>query len=319
MKFTSALKKSKRVVSVEIQPPKLGENVRQLYKFLDELVELDVRFINITYHPEQIVGYYKKKGKNFPISRRKKPGTTGVAGAIVGRYGEKNVEPVPHVICTGFDRYNTEEYLVELAYLSVENIVALRGDNPKDEHGNHLPFPDVPGGNKHANELIEQIINLREGFYVGAEKGFPINFCIGAACYPEMHPNSPSLKQELYWTREKVNAGADYLITQMFFDNEKYYGFVEKAKIDVPIIPGLKPITTYNQLTVLPKIFACKIPKKLIDSIEKVKDKNDEIAKIGIDWCVEQALDLRKNGAPSLHFYETNTVNSSVKKVIQYL
>ncbi len=319
MRYVDALNKTKKLISIEVQPPKLGENINQLYSFLNDITDLGIKFIDITYHPEQVIGYYKQQGKKFPKTTRKKPGTAGVAGAIMGRYGNKGVQPVPHVICTGFDKYSTEEYLVELAYLSVENVVALRGDNPKDKEGNSLPFPNIPGGNKHANELIEQIINLREGFYVGAEKGVPVNFCIGAACYPEKHSSTKSWKQELHWTREKVNAGADYLITQMFFDNNPYYDFIEKLKVDVPIIPGLKPLTTYNQLTVLPKIFNCEIPKKLVDLVEKHKEDKASIEKIGIDWCLEQCLDLRKNKAPSIHLYETNIKESSVKKVITLL
>jgi len=227
---------------------------------------------------------------------------------------------VPHVICTSFTKYNIEEYLIDLGFLGIENVMALRGDPPNDPNGRKTSFMRTPGGCAHANELIQQIINLRKGSYVGAREGDPIDLCVGAACYPEGHPESKSEDEDLRWVKTKVDAGADYLVTQMFFDNDAYRRFVDRAKnagIDVPIIPGIKILASHRHLETLPSIFHCSIPEKLRKTaLEKAKNGKD-LRSIGIDWCVEQCRDLIDYGVPGIHFYATR--NSPVAEVIKRL
>jgi len=308
-----------RIISVEIEPPNLGRSVRDVFDVLDPLVNLGIQYIDITYHPEQIVAYVQENGERFAVSQRKKPGTSGVAGAILGRYGNR-VQTVPHVICTGFTRHATEEYLVELAYLGIENLMALRGDSPKGPNGEHLEFTRTRGGHEHANELIRQIVDLRNGTYVGAKEGEPLDFCVGAACYPEGYSRNQSTEDDLRWIKEKVQAGADYLVTQMFFDIDVYKRFVEKTRkigIEVPIVPGLKPISVHRHLQVLPEIFGCSIPKQLADQIERYRESKDDLKKVGVDWCVRQCQDLKEFGSPSLHFYAAR--GSPIEDVVRGL
>lgn len=306
MKVIEALRGERRAVSIEIEPPALGQGIADIFAQLDPLVELGIRYIDITYHVEQIVGYVEHNGTTFPISQRKKPGTAGVAGAIRERYKARGIEPVPHVICTGFTQYTTEEYLVELAFLGIENVVALRGDALKGPDGTSLPFAPVPGGHAQAQGLIQQITQLKQGHYVGAHEGQPIDFCVGAACYPEGYDPTRSVDEELPWLKAKVEAGADYLVTQMFFDNEAYWRFVERAQhagIEVPIVPGIKPLSTTKHLTMLPAIFGCSIPAALRHRVERYTAHPEDVKKVGVQWCLEQCTALRAAGAPSLHFY----------------
>ncbi len=260
MKVIDALCAERRAISVEIEPPSVGTGIAEIFDLLDPLVEMGIRYIDITYHVEQIVGYVEHNGTLFPVSQRKKPGTAGVAGAIRERYKARGIEPVPHVICTGFSQYATEEYLVELAFLGIENVLALRGDAPRGPDGGALPFVPAPAGHAYAQGLIQQITALKQGHYMGAHEGQAIDFCIGAACYPEGYDASRSAHDELQWLKAKVDAGAEYLVTQMFFDNDAYWRFVERAQhvgIEVPIVPGIKPLATFKHLTLLPAIFGC--------------------------------------------------------------
>ena len=317
MKVIDILKKnSGKQFSIEVEPPVLGANIDDLYKFLDPLVNRGIKYVNITYHAEEIVDYVKQNNFQFPISRRKKPGTVGVAVGIRERYAKK-IEPVPHVICTGFTRYDTEEYLVDLGYMQIENVMVLRGDGPKDSQGKRLPFKPTPGGHSHANQLIEQIVDLRKGKYVGAEKGHPLNFCIGAACYLEGHPESRqkfrtvggAIENELYWSKVKVEAGAEYLVTQMFFDNCFYKKFVEKARelgIQVPIVPGIKPLYISRHVETLPSLFGCSIPEELKKKMIECGDDKKAVREVGMGWCVEQCKDLFDYGVPGIHFFATS-------------
>ncbi|MBI4739495.1 methylenetetrahydrofolate reductase [Candidatus Woesearchaeota archaeon] len=320
MKAIDALKQSNgRLISVEIEPPMVGRSIKEVFDVLDPLVGCGIAYVDITYHPEQIIGDVKVNGDSFPVSMRKKPGTVGVAGAILGRYGSRGVVPVPHVICTGFTKYSTEEYLIELGFLGVENVMALRGDPPRGMESEQS-FCPAPGGHAHANELVMQIADLKRGIYVGAESGESIDFCVGAGCYPEGHSESRSLAEEMDWLNVKVDAGADYLTTQMFFDNQAYYHFLNRcarARINVPIVPGLKPLTSTNQLRVVPEIFGCSIPDELARRVQKYRNKPDDVRRVGIEWCVEQCLDLRKNNAPSLHFYAAR--NAPIIEIIRAL
>src|SRR3989344_65833 len=319
MKVIDRIKQG-NVISVEIEPPVLGESIQRVYDVLDPLVELGIAYVDITYHPEEVVGFVERGDQRFPLHRRKKPGTVGVAGALVGRYQKQGIEPVPHVICTGFNRHETEEYLIELSYLGVQNVLALRGDPARGPDGKFVPFAAVPGGHERAGSLVRQIADLRSSTYVGAETGMPVDFCIGAACYPEKHSLAQSLQADINALKEKVEQGVDYLVTQMFFDVDMYSRFVEKTAavgIAVPIVPALFPFTSYKYVTSLPSFFGCSIPAELASRAEQYKKKSEEMRKLGIEWCVQQCEALRKCGAPSLHFYLHR--NAPVAEVIKLI
>ena len=319
MRVVDLLRKGNgRQISVEIEPPTLGKSIDSVFKVLDPLVEVGIKYVNITYHAEHLIGYIEDNNKRFPVSQRRRPGTVGVAGAIQARYASKKTEAVPHVICTGFTKYDVEEYLIDLRFLGIENVMALRGDAPKGPDEEKLPFTRMPGGYAHANELIEQIVKLRKGEYVGAKEGDPINFCIGAASYPEGHPESKSPQEELRWLKAKVNAGAEYLVTQMFFDNDAYKQFVEGTRrlgIEIPIVPGIKPLTSRRHLESLPSTFHCSIPEKLRTEVLKHGDDEKMVRNIGVGWCVEQCRDLIDHGAPGIHLYATRSI--AVREVVE--
>lgn len=321
MKVIDALRQRRgNVLSVEIEPPHIGAQIQQIYNLLDPLVAQGISYIDITYHPEQIVGHVTQNGQEYSLTQRKKPGTVGVAGAISGRYKSKGVEAVPHVICTGFSAYETEEYLIDLAFLGVENVFALRGDPLKGSDGTFLPFVPVPGGHEQVHSLIQQIADLKNARYIGATSGSALDFCIGAACYLEGHKDSPSWEFEMSWLKAKVDKGAEYLVTQMFFDAELYSRFVEraqKAHLDVPIVPGIFPVSAYRYVETLPQYFHCSIPTDLVRSLERWKGNKEDMKKAGIEWCVDQCRQLRQGGAPSLHFFATR--NAPVEEVLQTL
>ena len=291
-----------KVISVEIEPPLLGKSINDVWKTLDPLVELGISYINITYHPKDII----KNEKGDLVYQRKRPGTERITKEIIKKYRTKGIEPVPHIICTEFTRYSAQETLIKFNNdLGIENVMLLRGDPPK-LNGKFTEFKAEENGHSYAKDLIKQIADLREGIYTGTKNKTKIDFCIGAACYPEGYYKLQAPDENIDWTKAKIDAGADYLVTQLFFDNTTYLGFVEEAenaKIKVPIIPGIFPISLYGHLEKLPEVFGCSIPEKLARSVEKYRDNEDEIRKVGIDWCVEQCLDLLKNGAPSLHFF----------------
>ena len=320
MKVIDALCGERRAVSVEIEPPSVGKGIAEIFDLLDPLVEMGIRYIDITYHVEQIVDYVAHNGTLFPVSQRKKPGTAGVAGAIRERYKAWGIEPVPHVICTGFSQYATEEYLVDLAFLGIENVLALRGDAPRGPDGSALPFVPAPAGHAYAQGLIQQITALKQGHYMGAHEGQAIDFCIGAACYPEGYDASRSTHDELQWLKAKVDAGAEYLVTQMFFDNDAYWRFVERAQqvgIEVPIVPGIKPLSTFKHLTMLQTIFGCSIPAALRHRVERYQAHPEDVRKAGVQWCLEQCTALRAAGAPSLHFYAAR--RAPIREILKQL
>ncbi len=318
MKVIDALRQGERnILSVEIEPPVIGASVQQVYDLLDPLVALGISYVDITYHPEQIVRHVTQHGQILPIVQRKKPGTVGVAGAITGRYKIKGVEAVPHVICTGFTADETEEYLIDLAFLGVENVLALRGDPPKGLDGKYLPFVQTPGGHAHATSLVQQITALRNAKYIGAQSGAPLDFGVGAACYPEGHVKSRSLKSEMYWLKAKVDVGTEYLVTQMFFDATIYARFVDcvqRHHVDVPIVPGIFPISAYRYVETLPLYFHCSIPSDLATALEQYKGSKEDMKNVGIEWSVAQCMELRKYGAPSLHFFATR--NAPINDVL---
>ncbi len=301
MKVTEHIKRAngKTLFSIEILPPLKGENIRTLFDNLDPLMEFKPPFIDVTYHREEYVYKKKENGLLEKISTRKRPGTVGICAAIQNNY---KVDTVPHIICGGFSREETENALIDLQFLGIDNVLALQGDAIKTE----ARFVPDPQGHKYASELLEQIVAMNKGRFLDEDiHASPTNFCIGVAGYPEKHFSSPNLKSDLKFLKMKVDMGAEYIVTQMFFDNQKYFDFVAKCReagITVPIIPGIKPITAKVQATVLPTIFHIDLPEELADEVEKCKDAA-AVKQVGIEWCVKQSRELMKFGVPTLHYY----------------
>ncbi len=290
----------KTLFTIEILPPLKGENIRMLFDNIDPLMEFKPPFIDVTYHREEYV--YKKTPSGLLEKRttRKRPGTVGICAAIQNRY---KVDTVPHIICGGFSREETENALIDLHFLGIDNVLVLQGDAIKSE-SRFIPEPD---GYRYASELLEQVARMNRGIYLDDElqNSSPTNFCVGVAGYPEKHYSAPNLKADLKYLKLKVDLGAEYIVTQMFFDNKKYFDFVEECRrvgINVPIIPGIKPLTGKGQLNILPKTFHIDIPEELSEAAEKCKD-NAEVKEVGIEWCIQQSRELIKHNVPTLHFY----------------
>lgn len=307
---------TKPLVSFEILPPLKGKGIQSLYNHLDPLMEFDPAFINVTYHRSEHVFKKKTDGTFEKVVVRKRPGTESICAAIMNKY---NVDTVPHLICGGFGINETEDALINLNYLGIDNVLVLRGDAAKNEAG----FEPEPGGHKYALDLLKQVSNLNSGVYLEEElkNTTKTKFCIGVAGYPEKHFEAPNMDTDLQYLKQKVDAGADYIVTQMFFDNSKYFAFVNACRsigIEVPIIPGLKPIYTKKQLTVLPKIFHIDLPTDLSNEISRCKD-DEEVEKVGTDWLLMQSKELYKAGVPVLHYYtlgRPNLVANVVKELL---
>jgi methylenetetrahydrofolate reductase (NADPH) len=301
MKVTDHIANAKdTLVSFEVLPPLKGKGIDALYKHLDPLMEFRPSFINVTYHRSEHVFKKKADGSFEKVIIRKRPGTESICAAIMNKY---NVDTVPHLICGGFSINDTEDALINLRYLGIDNVLVLRGDAAKNE----TAFEPEPGGHKYASELLKQVANLNAGIYLEDDlKGtHKTEFCIGVAGYPEKHFEAPNMATDLQYLKAKVDAGADYIITQMFFDNAKYYEFVKLCRavgITVPVIPGLKPIYSKKQLTVLPKTFSIEIPTELSNEVLKCKT-DEEVEQLGTEWLLTQSKDLKKNGVPVLHYY----------------
>lgn len=301
MKVTDHIAQAKdTLVSFEVLPPIKGKGINALYGHLDPLMEFKPAYINVTYHRSEHVFKKRVDGSFEKVVVRKRPGTEAICAAIMNKY---DVDTVPHLICGGFSLQDTEDALLTLSYLGIDNVLVLRGDAAKNE----TAFEPEPGGHKFANELLQQVANLNAGVYLEDElKGtHKTDFCIGVAGYPEKHFEAPNMQTDLLYLKKKVDAGADYIVTQMFFDNARFYAFVEACRnlgITVPIIPGLKPVTTKKQLTMLPKTFYIDLPAELSNEILRCKTDSD-VEKVGEDWLLEQSKDLRKNGVPVLHYY----------------
>jgi methylenetetrahydrofolate reductase (NADPH) len=302
LKVTEHLKKAngKTLFSLEILPPMKGKTIESIFHVLDPLMEFNPSFINVTYHRAEQVYKRKQDGSFERVDIRKRPGTVGICAALMNHY---KVDAVPHLICGGFSKDETENALIDLSFLGIDNVLALRGDAPKNEKY----FQPDPNGHHYAIDLVKQVQNLNQGVYVEEtiEEGGKTDFCIGVAGYPEKHFESPNPDMDLMFLKHKIDAGADYITTQMFFDNEKYHHFVNacrEVKIDVPIIPGLKPITSKKQLSSIPSLFHVDIPTDLAKEILKCKTDADS-DRVGEDWLVMQAQDLMKQGAPVIHFY----------------
>lgn len=304
---------NKTLFSFELLPPLKGSSGEKLYNTIEELLEFDPKYINITTHRDEFEFRSREDGLIEKRIVRKRPGTVAIAANIQYKYG---IPVVPHILCGGFTRSETEHVLIDLNFLGIKNVLALRGDGMKGEH----VFKPEPNGNKNASELVEQIVDLKNGKYLdpNLKNTTPLDFSIGVAGYPEKHFEAPNLDTDMQYLKQKVDAGANYIVTQMFFDNQKYYQFVDKCRtagITVPIIPGIKPIAVKNQLTVLPKIFNIDLPQDLANELTRCKN-NEEARKIGTEWTIYQAKDLIKHGVPSLHVY-TYGLTDNVKEIIK--
>jgi methylenetetrahydrofolate reductase (NADPH) len=290
----------KTVFSFELLPPLKGQNAAKLYRTIDELVEFNPQYINITTHRDEVEFRELPGGLVEKRVVRKRPGTVAIAAAIQHAY---NIPVVPHVVCGGFTREETENMLLDLNFLGINNVLALRGDGLKTQ-GTFTPERD---GHSHAKQLVDQIVNLKHGKYLDPEikNTAELDFCIGVAGYPEKHFEASNMDNDLVNLKEKVDAGADYIVTQMFFDNRKYYRFVERCRaigITVPIIPGIKPLAMMNQITVLPKLFSIDIPEEFAGEVRKCKT-NEEARAVGTEWAIMQSRDLIAHHVPCLHIY----------------
>jgi methylenetetrahydrofolate reductase (NADPH) len=288
----------KLLFSLEITPPDRGKSVNDIFSTIDAIMPFEPQFINVTYHQSHVV-YEEKDGIICRRPRRKKPGTIGICSAIKNRY---QVEPVPHLICGGFDRYETEDALIDLNFLGIENILALRGDPPAGQAGS-IPQKE---GHQYAWQLVEQIAAMNHGKYIDdLEDPVATNFCIGVAAYPEKHFESPNLENDLVNLKNKVAMGAEYIITQMFFDFQKYKNFVEKARgigIKVPIIPGIKPLVSKKQILNIPKAFYVNIPAELVALIEEARTKEQAFAN-GVRYLARMTEQLIAYGVPGIHVF----------------
>ncbi|MBM3165780.1 MAG: methylenetetrahydrofolate reductase [NAD(P)H] [Bacteroidetes bacterium] len=311
MKLIQHLQEAKGTLfSFEILPPLKGKGIKSLYDGIDPLMEFKPKFVNVTYHREEYVYKERQNGLLEKIAVRKRPGTVGICAAIMNRY---DIDAVPHLICGGFSQEETENALIDLQFLGIDNVLALRGDSIKSEQ----VFVPEPGGHQHANELINQIHQMNQGRYLMDDyKTDPTDFCIGAAGYPEKHFEAMNMEDDLYHLKKKVEAGADYIVTQMFFDNQKFFDFVtacRNAGITVPIIPGLKPLKSLKHITFIPKYFFIDYPVALSRALVKCKTDSD-VEKVGIEWCIQQSKELKAAGVPCIHYY-TMSNSSSVHAV----
>ena len=316
MKVTEHIKNaSSTLFSFEILPPVKGTSIQSIYDGIDPLMEFKPPFINVTYHREEYVFKERENGLLEKISIRKRPGTVGICSAIMNKY---KVDAVPHIICGGFTKEETENALIDLNFLGIDNVLVLRGDSIKTES----QFRTHPNGHAYACDLLQHVVNMNHGKYLDEDiaNPLPTNFCPGVAGYPEKHMEAPNLATDLKFLKKKVDMGAEYIITQMFFDNQKYYDFVKACRevgIHVPIIPGLKPLTTKNQLRLLPNLFHIDFPDDLVNAIEAAATPQ-AVRQVGIEWAIQQSKDLIHFGVPCLHFYtmsKSDAVVSIAKEV----
>ena len=302
MKVTEHIQtaKGKTLFSFEILPPLKGQNIQTIFDSIDPLMEFKPPFIDVTYHREEYD--YKELANGLLEKRivRKRPGTVGICAAIQNKY---EVDAIPHVLCGGFTKEDTENFLIDMGFLGIDNVVALRGDAVKSE----TYFKPEHTGNAFAVHLVRQIDEMNHGVYLDEDlkNSTQTDFCIGVAGYPEKHMEAPNMESDIHFLKKKIEAGADYVVTQMFFDNSKFFAFVDscrKAGIEVPIIPGLKPLATQKQLNLIPHRFHVDLPEALIKEVIKAKSK-EAIRQVGIDWCIAQSKELIAAGVPFLHYY----------------
>lgn len=299
------------IFSFEILPPLKGNDIQRVYNVIDKLREFDPKYINITSHHSESVYIPQPDGSHRKVTVKKRPGTVAIAAAIQYKYG---IPAVPHIICKGFSKEETEYALLDLNFLGIHNLLLLRGDSKSLDTAQQ----NSKLYNEYATDLQRQVNDFNAGIGVdgSAIEGIHTPFAYGMACYPEKHEEAPNAESDLRVAKAKVDAGAQYLVTQMFFDNEKYYSFVERCRaagINVPIIPGIKPVTKKDQLTVLPRVFGCDIPEAFASELRKAKT-DAEAVEAGVEWCVAQCRDLMDHGAPGLHFY-TLMASESVRRI----
>jgi methylenetetrahydrofolate reductase (NADPH) len=301
--------------SFEILPPLKGQNIQSIFANIDPLMEFNPPYINVTYHREEYV--YKEVSGGLLQKKivRKRPGTVGICAAIQNRY---QVDAIPHILCGGFTREDTENFLIDLDFLGIDNVMALRGDAVKSE----TYFEPDPDGHRYAEELVRQIVALNNGEYLDSDIQNQANtdFCIGVAGYPEKHVEAPNLESDIHFLKKKVQAGASYIVTQMFFDNGRFFDFVDRCRaagIEVPIIPGLKPLSTIKQLNLIPQRFNADLPEALIKEVIKCKD-NQAVRQVGVEWTIAQSRELIASGIPVLHYYSMGK-SDNIRQVAQAL
>ncbi|WP_187477508.1 methylenetetrahydrofolate reductase [NAD(P)H] [Amniculibacterium sp. G2-70] len=312
MKITEHLHNAqgKTLFSFEIVPPEKGVGITDLYKNIDPLMEFKPPFIDVTTSREEYIFLERDGGLMERKITRMRPGTLGICSAIQHKY---NVDTVPHVLCGGFTKEETEYLLVDCMYLGIDNVMALRGDAMKGEKY----FEATKGGNRYASDLVKQVQNTGKGKYLHQDINCKdeSHFCIGVAGYPEKHIEAPSMNYDLEMLKKKVENGADYIVTQMFFDNQKYFDFVKsvrEAGIDIPIIPGIKPIATLNHLQLLPQVFKIDLPETLVNEVLKCKN-NQQVRQVGVEWAIQQSKELLANQVLVLHFYSMGKSDNIVQ------
>jgi 5,10-methylenetetrahydrofolate reductase, prokaryotic form len=314
MKVTEHISQAKdTLISFEILPPLKGKSIESIYDHLDPLMEFKPSFINVTYHRSEHMFKKRADGSFDKVEIRKRPGTVGICAAIMNHY---QVDAVPHLICGGFSKEETENALIDLNFLGIDNVLVLRGDAPKNE----TFFEAHPNGHRYAIDLLHQVAQMNNGIYLEEDLmgGLKTKFCIGVAAYPEKHFEAPNMQTDMMYLQRKVEAGADYIVTQMFFDNKKFFDFVAKCReagIKIPIIPGLKPLTSKKQMTILPRTFHVDMPEELSTEVNKCKtDKDVEL--VGTEWLIQQSRELKAAGSPILHYYTLGKPHV-VRKVVE--
>jgi len=303
----------KTVFSFELLPPLKGNDASNIYRTIESLIDYNPSYINITTHRDEMIYKEMPDGSIHKQVVRKRPGTVAIAAAIQHKYG---IPVVPHILCGGFTRSETEHVLIDLNFMGIENVLALRGDGLK---GDTVFRPEMDG-HSNADELVKQIVDLRHGKYLDSDlkNTTPLDFCIGVAGYPEKHFEAPNFDTDLAYLKQKVDAGAEYIVTQMFFDNKVYFDFVDKCRaagINIPIIPGIKPISNVNHMTILPKIFSIDLPQDLVTELKKCKNNNDAKL-VGTEWAIQQSKELVENKVPSLHLY-TMGMSDNARKIVE--
>jgi methylenetetrahydrofolate reductase (NADPH) len=311
MKVTDHIENAQETLfSFEILPPLKGKSIQSIYEGIDPLMEFKPKFVNVTYHREEFIYKERENGLLEKIAIRKRPGTVGICAAIMNKY---DVDAIPHLICGGFSKEETENALIDLQFLGIDNVLALRGDSIKTESS----FRPHKEGHEFAVDLIHQISDMNKGNYMMDDVQLePTNFCIGAAGYPEKHFEAMNLETDLLNVKRKVDAGASYIVTQMFFDNSKFFRFVDACRaagITVPIIPGVKPVKTLTHISFLPKFFHIDYPVELSNELLKCKD-NKAVEQVGIEWGIQQSKELKAHGVPCIHYY-TMSNSTSVQKI----
>ncbi len=312
MKVAETLKNTKDTLfSFELLPPLKGRTIDDIYNAIDPLIEFNPLNINITFHQQESVYRMTEQGLMERKIISKRPGTVAISAAIMKKY---NQTVVPHVICGGFTKEVTEDMLIDLHFLGLNNLLVLRGDPQKDQRS----FIPEHGGHEHTCHLVEQIMNMNKGIYLdpNLKIATKTDFSIGVAGYPEKHYEAANRETDMKHLKAKVDAGAEYIVTQMFFNNAYFFDFVDKCRqagITVPIVPGIKPITSLKDIELLPRVFHIDIPNELVSEVEKCKD-NNEAKQVGVEWTTKQSLELKKAGVPAIHYY-TIGISDNIRKI----